>query len=57
MASLERTIKSELEWVRKNAKGQTKKGKARLRAYDELCQAAKAGLFFCFFLFFVLLKL
>jgi len=38
--SLSRTINQELEWVRKNAKGQQKKGKARLRAYEELCEAA-----------------
>jgi ATPase subunit of ABC transporter with duplicated ATPase domains len=38
--SLARTINQELEWVRSNAKGQQKKGKARLRAYDELCEAA-----------------
>lgn len=41
LASLERSIKSELEWVRSNAKGSMKKGKARLRAYDDLCAAAK----------------
>jgi hypothetical protein len=36
LASLERSIKSELEWVRSSAKGQVKKGKARLRVYDDL---------------------
>ena len=40
--SLQRTINQELEWVRSNAKGQQKKGKARLRAYEELCDAANA---------------
>jgi ATPase subunit of ABC transporter with duplicated ATPase domains len=38
--ALSRTINAELEWVRKNAKGQQKKGKARLRAYEELCDEA-----------------
>ena len=38
--SLQRTINQELEWVRSNAKGQQKKGKARLRQYEELCEAA-----------------
>jgi sulfate-transporting ATPase len=40
--ALQRTINQELEWVRSNAKGQQKKGKARLRAYEELCDAANA---------------
>ena len=40
--ALQRTINQELEWVRSNAKGQQKKGKARLRAYEELCDAADA---------------
>jgi len=39
-SSLDRQIEQELEWVRSNAKGQVKKGKARLRAYEELCEAA-----------------
>jgi len=39
-SSMDKALKQELEWVRKNAKGQQKKGKARLRAYDELCAAA-----------------
>lgn len=34
--SLQRSIASELEWVNTNAKGQQKKGKARLRRYDDL---------------------
>ena len=40
---LQRTINQELEWVRSNAKGQQKKGKARLRQYEELCDAANAA--------------
>ena len=39
-SSLDRQIEQELEWVRSNAKGQVKKGKARLRQYEELCEAA-----------------
>ena len=39
-SSMDKALKQELEWVRKNAKGQQKKGKARLRAYDELCAAS-----------------
>jgi sulfate-transporting ATPase len=38
--ALQRTIHRELEWIRSNAKGQQKKGKARERAYDELLQKA-----------------
>jgi len=38
-SAVDRTINAELEWVRSNAKGQQKKGKARLRAYEELCEA------------------
>ena len=34
--SLQRSIASELEWVNTNAKGQQKKGKARMRRYDDL---------------------
>lgn len=34
--SLQRSIASELEWVNSNAKGQQKKGKARLRRYEDL---------------------
>ena len=37
-ASLQRSIASELEWVNSNAKGQQKKGKARLRRYEDLTQ-------------------
>ncbi len=35
---LRKAIEDELAWVRSNAKGQQKKGKARLRAFDELTQ-------------------
>ncbi|KAL3140734.1 hypothetical protein ABBQ32_005289 [Trebouxia sp. C0010 RCD-2024] len=38
--SLQRSIASELEWVNTNAKGQQKKGKARLRRYDDLTKQA-----------------
>lgn len=38
--SLQRNIQRELEWIRMNAKGQQKKGKARERAYEELLQKA-----------------
>jgi energy-dependent translational throttle protein EttA len=38
--SLSRAMAAELEWVRSNAKGQTKKGKARLRRYDDLVAQA-----------------
>lgn len=39
-SSLQRNIQRELEWIRTNAKGQQKKGKARERAYEELLQKA-----------------
>ncbi len=39
-SSMDKALKQELDWVRKNAKGQQKKGKARLRAYEELCAAS-----------------
>lgn len=38
---LRKAINEELEWVRSNAKGQQKKGKARLRAFDELTQQVR----------------
>ena len=38
--SLLRTIKAEAEWASKQAKGQQKKGKARLARYEELCDRA-----------------
>mmetsp|Transcript_6359 Transcript_6359/g.17783 ORF Transcript_6359/g.17783 Transcript_6359/m.17783 type:complete len:652 (+) Transcript_6359:178-2133(+) len=34
--SLSKAVAEELEWIRSNQKGQQKKGKARLRQYDEL---------------------
>ena len=37
-AGLQRSIASELDWVNTNAKGQQKKGKARLRRYDDLLE-------------------
>ena len=36
--NLQRSIASELDWVNSNAKGQQKKGKARLRRYEDLTQ-------------------
>ena len=39
--SLQRSIASELEWVNSNAKGQQKKGKARLRRYEDLTKQVK----------------
>ena len=35
---LKKAVQEELEWVRSNAKGQQKKGKARLRQYEDLRQ-------------------
>lgn len=37
-AGLQKSIAAELEWVNANAKGQQKKGKARLRRYEDLTQ-------------------
>lgn len=37
-ASLQRSLANELEWVRSNAKGQQKKGKARMRRYEDLTE-------------------
>jgi ATPase subunit of ABC transporter with duplicated ATPase domains len=37
-AALQKQIEGELEWVRSQAKGQQKKGKSRMRRYDELVQ-------------------
>lgn len=42
-ASLSRSINSELEWVRSNAKGQQKKGKARMRRYEDLVNEVGAS--------------
>ncbi len=36
--ALQKHIEAELEWVRSQAKGQQKKGKSRMRRYDELVQ-------------------
>ena len=41
-SALQRSIDAELDWVNSKAKGQQKKGKARMRRYDELC--AQVGL-------------
>ena len=38
--SLGRAMAAELEWVRSNAKGQVKKGKARLRRYEDMVTQA-----------------
>jgi len=40
--SLSKALSSELEWVRSNAKGQQKKGKARMRQFEELQSSAAA---------------
>ncbi len=39
-SALQRKLKQELEWVRSSAKARQAKGKARLRAYDELSASA-----------------
>eukprot|EP00884_Botryococcus_braunii_P016816 jgi/Botrbrau1/3818/Bobra.0183s0048.1 len=39
--ALQRSLKEELEWVRSKAQGQMKKGKARMRRYEDLL--SKAG--------------
>jgi len=41
-AAREKALAKELEWVRKQQKGQQKKGKARLRRYDELLAESEA---------------
>ena len=38
--SLSRAMSAELDWVRSNAKGQVKKGKARLRRYEDMVAQA-----------------
>ena len=43
-AGLQRAIDDELEFVRSKAKGQQKKGKARMRRYDELVSKVLAAL-------------
>ncbi|CAI5514678.1 unnamed protein product [Closterium sp. Naga37s-1] len=35
-SALQRVMEREMEWIRQKAKGQQKKGKARMRAYEEL---------------------
>lgn len=35
-SALQASLDSELEWINSKAKGQQKKGKARMRRYDEL---------------------
>jgi energy-dependent translational throttle protein EttA len=42
-AAAQRAVDAELEFVRSNAKGQTKKGKARMRRYEELVEAAESA--------------
>ncbi|GAQ85327.1 hypothetical protein KFL_002290170 [Klebsormidium nitens] len=39
-SALAKNVELELEWIRKKAKGQQKKGKARMRQYEELVQQA-----------------
>ena len=39
--ALQKQIEAELEWVRSQAKGQQKKGKSRMRRYDELVQQVR----------------
>ena len=39
-SALQASLDSELEWVNSKAKGQQKKGKARMRRYDELVSQA-----------------
>eukprot|EP00271_Cylindrocystis_brebissonii_P015643 TRINITY_DN385_c0_g15_i1.p1 TRINITY_DN385_c0_g15~~TRINITY_DN385_c0_g15_i1.p1 ORF type:complete len:668 (-),score=135.65 TRINITY_DN385_c0_g15_i1:60-2063(-) len=40
-SALQKNMAAELEWVRQNAKGQQKKGKARMRAYDQLVEKSR----------------
>ena len=44
-SGLKKAIEEELEWVRSNARGQQKKGKARLRSYEALTQQVSICLF------------
>ena len=37
-ATVQRQLTEELEWVRSRAKGQQKKGKARMRRYEDLVE-------------------
>jgi energy-dependent translational throttle protein EttA len=41
-ASLQKQIAGELEWLQQSAKGQQKKGKARLRRYDDLVEEVRS---------------
>ena len=41
-SSLSRASTQELGWVRSNAKGPQKKGKARMRRYEDLVDPARA---------------
>eukprot|EP00897_Mesotaenium_endlicherianum_P006106 jgi/Mesen1/5523/ME000279S04727 len=38
--ALQKNMARELEWIRSNAKGQQKKGKARMRVYDSLLESS-----------------
>ena len=42
-SALQRAMDAELDFVRSQAKGQQKKGKARMRRYDELVDQARGG--------------
>jgi ATPase subunit of ABC transporter with duplicated ATPase domains len=42
-SALQRSIDAELDWVASKAKGQQKKGKARMRRYEELCSQVGGG--------------
>lgn len=41
-SALKKTIEHELEFINRKAKGQQKKGQARMRRYDDLVQQANA---------------
>lgn len=41
-SGLQKAMAQELEWMNKNAKGQQKKGKARMRRYEELTERAES---------------
>lgn len=43
-SALQRAMDAELDFVRSQAKGQQKKGKARMRRYDELVDQARGPL-------------
>jgi hypothetical protein len=42
-AALQKQIAGELEWLQQSAKGQQKKGKARLRRYDDLVEEVQSA--------------